>query len=278
MKPIRVSKAIKVIKVLLRNPRCLARILDEEPDAELDEEGKKKEYVIKRYGYEYGLPTIDLLDVFPNFQETVEPYSFLEGSAFPLDLALLRALARKYDHCRYLEIGTYRGESVANVAAIADKCASISLSDDEMRGMGLSNDFIRVHRFFSENCRNVHHIGCDSRKFDFSGLNEEFDLIFIDGDHSYETVKTDTENAFRLLRDSNSVIVWHDYGFSPETVRWSILAAILDGTPEKKRNNLYHISNTMCAVYVLGNFDTSFTIFPQIPNKNFTIRISTTRL
>jgi hypothetical protein len=34
------------------------------------------------------------------------------------------------------------------------------------------------------------------------------DMVFIDGDHSYEGIKTDTETALRL---NPKVIAWHDY-------------------------------------------------------------------
>jgi hypothetical protein len=41
----------------------------------------------------------------------------------------------------------------------------------------------------------------------FSGLGR-FDLVFIDGDHSYPYVVSDTRNAFKVLRDDNPMIVW----------------------------------------------------------------------
>lgn len=262
--------------MLVRDPRYLVKVLDKGLVKVLDEE--KKDYVTKKYGYKYGLPTIDLLDLFPNFEETVEPYSFLEGTSGSIDLALLKALARKYNHCRYLEIGTWRGESVANVASIADECVSIDFSDDEMRKRGFSSKIIKIQRFFSRDLKNVTHIGHDSHSFDFSVFSEKFDLIFIDGEHSYEGVKIDTQNAFTLLRNSNSIIVWHDYGWTPERVSWPVLAGILDGCPEEKRNNLYHVSNTICAIYTNGKFKTRFVTFPQIPNKSFTVKLSVARV
>lgn len=266
----KIKTLLRILNVLVRDPKCLAKVLDEETE--------KRDYVIKRYGYEQGLPTIDLLDLFPNFEETVEPYSFLEGTSLSIDLALLKALARRYDHCRYLEIGTWRGESVANVASVADECVSISLSGDEMQEMGWSNEFIKVHYFFSKNFENISHIGHNSHTFDFSIFKEKFDLMFIDGDHSHEGVRIDTQNAFKLLRDNNSVVVWHDYVVSLERVRWSVLAGILDGCPEEKRKNLYHISNTRCAIYINGRFRTTFVTFPQAPNKSFTVKISAAKL
>jgi hypothetical protein len=80
--------------------------------------------------------------------------------------------------------------------------------------------FEKTHRFFSEGIPNIRYIEHNSRTYDFSKLGERFDLIFVDGDHTCEGVRSDTANVFNLLRDENSVIVWHDYAFIPELVRW----------------------------------------------------------
>jgi hypothetical protein len=95
----------------------------------------------------------------------------------------------------------------------------------------------------------VRHIRQDTASLDFQSLGKTFDLIFVDGNHHYESVKRDTEKIFGLRKDENSLVVWHDYGFSPETVRWEVLAGILDGLPEGERKNLYHVSNTLCCLY-----------------------------
>jgi hypothetical protein len=259
------NKLLKAIQILIMDPRAsLSRLLADD----------KKKSAQKKYSIVHGLPTINLLTLFHEFQITVKPYSFLEGTSTVLDIALLNALARKYRACKYLEIGTWRGESVANVARNAEKCISITLSEEELRKRGVSEEFIRTHRFYSEGLSNVEHIGHNSQTFNFSSLNEKFDLIFIDGDHSYEGVKIDTQNAFKMLKGDDSIIVWHDYGVTPETVRWNTLAGILDGCPDENRKCLYHVSNTLCAIFIKSEFETFFTKFPQIPDKEFEVTIS----
>jgi len=233
--------------------------------------------VIRQYGCENGLPTADLLDILPGFEETVDPYTFLEGGSLPIDLALVKALARKYEHCRYLEIGTWRGESAANVATVAEECVTIDLPEEELTQRGFSGGFIANRRFFSKGFGNIEHVNHDSRTIDLATLGK-FDLIFLDGDHDSESVRIDTQNAFQMLRDDNSAIVWHDYGTTPERVWWSVLAGILDGCPADKRASLYHVSNTLCAVYTGGKFETGFEAFPRVPDKRFTVAISATRL
>jgi len=144
--------------------------------------------------------------------------------------------------------------------------------------MNLKRQFIDVHGFFSKNLKNVREILCNSRTFNFDEL-DYFDLIFIDGNHSYESILNDTEKTFNLRKDDKSIIVWHDYGFSPETVRFTTLKAILDGIPLSKHKNLYHISNTLCAVYMENcNLQTYYTEFPSVPNKKFSLTIKALKI
>ncbi len=135
----RIKTLLQILRILRRNPRSLIKVLDEE--------NVREQYVIEHYGLRYGLPVIDLTDLFPDFMETIEPYSCLEGAAAPTDIGLLKALARKYTNCRYLEIGTWRGESVANVAKVAGDCITIDLSPNEMRYVGLSDSFVEESSF-----------------------------------------------------------------------------------------------------------------------------------
>jgi predicted O-methyltransferase YrrM len=240
------------------------------------EEERLRKHLLEKYGC-CQLPTIDLLDMFPNFSETIANYSFLEGTSLITDLALLKLLAKRYDECQYLEIGLWRGESLAIIAEVCKDCTSVSLSPDELRNRGFSENVIDVHGFFSSRLKNANFIRHDSTTFDFQSLNKKFDLIFIDGDHSCQAVRTDTSNAFKLLRSDRSVVVWHDYGYSPETVRPSVLAGILDGCPEEERTKLYHVSNTMCAIYTVGTYKTRYITFPEVPDKSFRVEISGSR-
>lgn len=61
---------------------------------------------------------------------------------------------------------------------------------------------------------NVRIYDTNSRTLDYSIFPERVSTIFIDGDHSYEGVKRDTELALAYLQAQNHPfsIVWHDYG------------------------------------------------------------------
>ena len=132
---------------------------------------------------------------------------------------------------------------------------------------------MQSHCFFSDQLKNVRHIRAHSHSFDFKSLNTKFDMVFVDGDHHYEGVKKDTQTAFEIIKSDASILVWHDYAASPETIRWDVMKGILDGCPPEKRGHLYQISNTLCAVYLNDNF-VGKTLKPYaLPNKKFKVTV-----
>ena len=59
--------------------------------------------------------------------------------------------------------------------------------------------------------RRVRQVFGDSGSIDWNALGGPFDLVFIDGSHTEEYVRSDSLNAARHLVPAG-VIVWHDYG------------------------------------------------------------------
>ena len=241
-----------------------------------------EKYFEKKIKVKYGitqLPTLDMLDLFPNLDETINRYSYMDGVSWVPDIVLLKSLARKFDNCNYLEIGSWRGESIANVAEVAVSCTSVTLSPEEMKAFNFHENFIKMHAMFSNDKQNIKTIHQNSQTFDFTTLGEQYDLIFIDGDHTYSGVLNDTVKTFGLRKNNKSVIVWHDYGFTTETPRHSVIAAILDGIPKDKHKNLYHVSNSLCAIYIEDAPGKPYvTQFPSFPNKKFTINVKAEKL
>jgi hypothetical protein len=238
-----------------------------------------KNFVTTKFHLPKGLPTIDILELLPDLNETIENYTFLEGTSRITDITILKVLAKRFENGRYLEFGTWRGESISNVAQVSKECYSISFSEKEMRQIGIGEPSIKVSRLFSKGLKNVHHIEHNSQTYDFSKLEKSFDLVFVDADHKYEGVKIDTQNAFKLLKDENSILIWHDIGKGlEELTNWEVLAGVLDGAPsDEHRKKIYRISNSLCGIYINGKFNASF---PEtfVPNKSFTINISATKL
>ena len=266
----KLSKFFKAISLIIKQPSLLNILLD---NADVN-----RREVIKKYNLPKGLKTVDITSLIPNINITVEPFCALDGGSTPIDLALLKGLAAQKTDCNYFEIGTWRGESVANVASVAKNCVTLNLSDKEMLAMGADKDYVNLHRFFSKDLKNVTHLQSNSLTFDYSSLNQKFDLIFIDGDHHYESVKSDTANAFKLLKDESSVIVWHDYGNNPNDIRWDVFRGILDGTLSEQQKYLYRVSNSLCAIYTKQKIATEYPAATPAPNKQFSIQVKSSPL
>ncbi len=256
----KLHKTGKALLAILKNPWLLNHVIND--DAQWEKE------IMKRYRISNGLPVIDVLE-----DETLECFAFLDGGSLATDIALLKNLSRKFKGCSYFEIGTWRGESVVNVADVAKECYTLNLSKQEMSQIGLKKEYIDLYAFFSKDKANIIHLNGDSLTFDYAGLNKKFDLIFIDGNHHYDYIKQDTKNVFKHLVHDDSIVVWHDYAYTPEKLRPEVLSAILAGTPQKFHSNLYHVANTMCAVYMKGDFTSLPFTSPSRPDKAFKVTI-----
>ncbi|MBC7447130.1 MAG: class I SAM-dependent methyltransferase [Hymenobacteraceae bacterium] len=199
-----------------------------------------------------GLPVTPLAGLLPKEGDTVEPFAFGGGGSLPTDLLLLRALVRRVGPAaRYLEIGTWRGESAVAVAPLAASVATLNLSSEELRALGLSEAYIKQHGHFSLAFPNITHLFGDSATFDYAALpGGPYDVVFIDGDHHYAAVRTDTARVFAHLVGPHTAVVWHDASRQPGQPRWEVLAGILDGLPAELPGHLYAVSHSLCALYV----------------------------
>jgi hypothetical protein len=232
------------------------------------------EHVVKTYGLPNGLPTIDILDLAPGLSDTITHYTYLDGTSRVTDFALLRLLAKRFPEGRYIEFGSWRGESLANVAPFVKEVIAMSFSATDMKRIGASDAAVRAAHLFSKNLPNLRRIEHNTQTYDFSALNGTCDMVFVDADHHHPGVAIDTRNAFKLLKDDRSIIVWHDYGLSYETVNWQVLRGILDGAPsDAHRKRIFHVSNTLCAVYLPEAVQAAW---PETgwPTKTFTLKIA----
>ena len=259
------AKAIyQIVKQLIRNPKSIFLVLKDET---LYEKYLKKKYSVTQF------PTTDIRQFLTKENANINKYAFLDGSSSITDLILLKTLAASIPNCEYLEIGTWRGESIVNVASCAKHCTSVNLSPDDIIARGLPHKYAKLHACLIQDEQNITQIHADSKEFDFKSLNKKFDLIFIDGDHSYEGVLSDTKKVFDLLKNDDSMIVWHDYGYNPEIPRHSVIAAILDGLKKEEHSNLYHVSNTVCAIYSKKKLAAEMLESPVFPDKTFKIQL-----
>lgn len=237
-------KAITALLLIVRKPWLLNLVLDE------DSLWQKR--IEKKYGKGYGIKTTPIQPLLNEKGCHLPVFAFLDGGSMPTDLALLRSIAVSIENCRYFEIGTWRGESAANLADVVQECHTLNLEEMEMRSLGWPDKYIELQGFFSNKTGKVmQHLG-NSFHFDFEGLNRKFDLVFIDGDHHYKSVKNDTEKVFAHLCHEKTIVVWHDAAFTPEKLRHEVIAGILDGTSPGFHQHIYHVSNSQCAIFYPG--------------------------
>jgi len=262
----KIGKALKALWWILRKPILLNRVLTDEDTWQA--------YVKKRYQLPDGLPVVEMDQLIGSGPIELGPMTFLDGGSLPTDLMLLAGLAERIDSCSYFEIGTWRGESMATVSPRAKSCYTLCLSDEEMRRMGMHPRTIEAHGLFSKELKNVTQLRGDSRSFDFRLLNRKFDLLFIDGDHHYDFLKSDTENLFRHLLHEKSIVVWHDYGFHPDQVRYEVMAAILDGVGPECAGMVYHVAHTKSAIFTGEKLQATPADFPLVPETYYSTEIS----
>ena len=189
------------------------------------------------------------------------------GGLSLLETFSLIAAAKLVDARRIFEIGTYLGTTTLNLALNVGEDSEILTLDLDEDHAALANqhpadceltkkhlDSQKTLDFLdSPVSRKVKTLTGDSKRFDFSPWRASIDLIFIDGGHDFATVKSDTENAFELIRtDSRSCILWHDYG-NPE---YSALTDYLEELSQ--RLEIFHIEETMlCAWFNNVSLDIS---------------------
>jgi predicted O-methyltransferase YrrM len=147
----------------------------------------------------------------------------------PVEVQMLASLTRHLKPRAVFEIGTYSGFTALHFAHNTEAGAKIytldlpadyipasgpgKLSYDDKLVLELSQRNIhnRIFRGTPQEGKIVELFG-DSRTFDYTPYAGRMDLVFIDGNHSYEYVRADTENAFRMLSE-HGVIIWHDFDY-----------------------------------------------------------------
>jgi predicted O-methyltransferase YrrM len=117
-----------------------------------------------------------------------------------------------YGRSIVLEIGTHLGYTTENIAKnnSSSLICTIDICRDYNLDLKYQNSEILEKSMSGIKIKsgNVKHKIIDSDLF-FSKNETMFDVILIDGDHSYDQVKKDTENALRFL-NKKGIIIWHD--------------------------------------------------------------------
>jgi predicted O-methyltransferase YrrM len=181
----------------------------------------------------------------------------------PNEVQILSALVSYLKPQNLFEIGTYNGYTTLHLASNSslnstvytldlppdfeidlqnqEQLSKYSYDDILVAELSKKNVLNRMYKN-SEYKRKIIEIFGDSKSYDFSPYYGKMDFIFIDGNHSYEYVKSDTENAFKMLSE-NGVIVWHDFDYIIHRDIFKYLNTLV------KDFKIYSIAHTRFAIY-----------------------------
>ena len=183
------------------------------------------------------LSSIKILD---NDTETIQKFPFLKNAlSKPRDSVsgwlmeqssawLIQSLLRGLKRRKHFEFGTWEGfgvclaldAGITNIWTI-DQSNCIDTSKYPSRYTTLFEQHGGVKEIgwlykMRKDATKVIQIIENSKVFNFADLGEiKFDSIMIDGGHEYETVKSDTDNAIKML-DANGLIIWDDFNLGNE--------------------------------------------------------------
>lgn len=151
------------------------------------------------------------------------------------DLTAIVALTKRIAPTTCFEIGTGHGRTTLHLAlntAPGAQIHTLDISKNEITGCMFRN---RAEE------KKITSWTADSRTFDFSPWKNKADLVYVDGGHEYEEVKSDSSVAFGLVA-KGGCILWDD--FIPS---WPGVARALRESP--KAGNLRRIAGTKLVCY-----------------------------
>jgi predicted O-methyltransferase YrrM len=171
-----------------------------------------------------GIPSVPLRDLLNGDVKIclLEPEQ-VNGNVSLQELVVINILINRYHAKTIFEIGTFDGRTTLNMAANAGPgarvytldlpradvdSASLPLDAGDKQFVDKEASRVRFRRTDWE--KEIVQLSGDSATFDYGPYTGKVDMVFIDGSHSYDYVKNDTEAALKIVNGS-AVIVWHDY-------------------------------------------------------------------
>lgn len=179
------------------------------------------------------------------------------GHSNHVDLLYVSAIAR-YLQCKNLfEFGTYIGRTSYHLTYASENAIVYTLNLPPEQDARVA-PYLGTYFHNSDREPFIKQIFGDSREFDTTPYRQKMDLIFVDGDHSYELVKNDTTKAFEMLAPGG-VIIWHDYAAkSPGVVKF--FKEFTQSQP------VFRIKNTCLLLHIDGIAPMTFTPHAMRPS------------
>jgi hypothetical protein len=179
----------------------------------------------------------------------------IEGYIDDPNRAVLAAVCQAVGARTFFEIGTNRGRTAWTVARnnpelavhtldlpSREALADVQLDLNESDRAFFSRDWDRGSAYAgTPEAERIETLLGDSATFDYSPYEGKMDVVFIDGAHTYSYVRSDTEQAERMITPEGT-IVWDDYPSIPGVYRF------LTELSERSPRRLYHVLGTRLVI------------------------------
>ncbi len=188
--------------------------LESSPAPNLEQKVRKRLAMLQKVIYNYMIKSGKLPDFFLDRMPKTLPMAALEGTrVYPDRDSMLVDLPRQ---ARVAEVGTHLGDWAQKILDTADpiRLHLFDLNTQRIRPEVVADSRVTIHQ------------GDSSR-----GLarlpDHFFDWIYIDGDHSYEGVKRDIEQALVKVKP-DGLLVFNDYCLWShlESIPYGVMAAV----------------------------------------------------
>jgi len=154
------------------------------------------------------------------------------------------ATARHRRVTRIFEFGTFLGRTTAHLAAANSEAHVWTLDLPLATNPWRFAEFVGSYFAGTTGAERITSIRQNAYEFDPAPFRKTMDFIWVDGDHSYEGVKNDTEKAFEMVAPGGA-IMWHDFGHeSPGLVEYFIEFT--------QRQPLFRIRRTSVLLHIDG--------------------------
>lgn len=168
-----------------------------------------------------GFTEKNLEEIAPGTRFSFQMFDGVRASITLLEGAALAALIARVQARRVFEFGTYKGVSTTQLALnlaedgrvftldLPDKLDAGSLRVDKPVERQIAAESGKGSLVPDDVRSKITFLHADSAVFDTTPYEASMDLVFVDGAHSYDYVRNDTDKGLSLLR-SGGVIAWHD--------------------------------------------------------------------
>ena len=169
---------------------------------------------INSYNCKWNLGIPENSIMLPPIEELGRP-----GEVTFTELCLLAHIVKRYNVKRFFEIGTFKGTTTLVMATnmgpdghayTLDTPVVLDRHGYKDKEWCKPEKVGEAFRDAPEHTQRITQLWGDSRYFDFSYFFGKMDMVFVDGDHNYDTTVSELTNALKMVKPGG-IIVNHDF-------------------------------------------------------------------